>query len=222
LVRVYRGTGSATFGAGKTVVDVGDQRLFPNARLGGHATFLSLSSGTNLQAMHLAWNVTYVGVTPIGSGWGMRFIDGSSDFTGDGKADIVAVTSGGTAYLYRGNGSGGYSHGTRIATGWSTMQTVFASTDVTGDRRADLLGVDKDGVLWIFPGTGQGTFSAKRKVSSGWGGLGALFHAGDASADGRNDLGAVTMDGTLRVYKGRGNGTFSSAVSVSQGWAPYL
>ena len=221
-VRVYRGTGPATFGAGKTVVDVGDQRLFPNARLDGRATFLSLVSGTNLQAMHLAWNDTYVGATPIGSGWGMRFIDGSADFTGDGKADIVAVTSGGTAYLYRGNGAGGYSHGTRIATGWSTMQTVFASTDVTGDRRADLLGVDQAGVLWIFPGTGKGTFSPKRKVGSGWGGLGALFHAGDANADGRNDLGAVTMDGTLRVYKGRGNGSFSSAVSVSKGWAPYL
>ncbi|KRE56402.1 FG-GAP-like repeat-containing protein [Phycicoccus sp. Soil748] len=222
LVRVYRGSGPATFGAGKAVVDVGDQRLFPNGRLDGRATFLSLSSGTDLQAMHLAWNVTYVGVTPIGPGWGMRFIDGSSDFTGDGKADIVAVTPGGTAYLYRGDGSGGYSHGTRIATGWSTMQTVFASPDVTGDRRADLLGVDQAGVLWIFPGTAKGTFTPKRKVGSGWGGLGALFHAGDVTGDGRGDLGAVTMDGTLRVYKGWGNGQFSSAVTVSKGWAPYL
>jgi hypothetical protein len=222
LVRIYRATGPATFGAGKSVVDVGDQRPFPGTRLDGHATFLTVSSDTNLQAMHLAWNVTYVGITPVGPGWNMRFIDGSSDFTGDGKADIVAVTPGGTAYLYRGDGAGGYSYGTRIATGWSTMQTVFAATDVTGDRRADLLGVDSAGVLWIFPGTGKGTFTPKRKVGSGWGGLGALFSARDVTGDGRVDLGAITMDGTLRVYKGWGNGTFSSAVTVSRGWAPYL
>ena len=222
LVRVYRGTGPATFGAGKAVVDVGDQRLFPNARLDGHATFLSLSAGTDLQAMHLGSNGTYLGVTPIGSGWGMRFIDGSSDFTSDGKADIVAVTPGGTAYLYRGNGSGGYSYGTRIATGWSGMQTVFASVDVTGDRRADLLGVDPAGVLWVFPGTGKGTFSPKREVGGGWGGLGGLFFAGDATGDGRGDLGAVTMDGTLRIYPGRGNATFGYGAAVSSGWAPYL
>ena len=222
LVRLYFAKGPSTFGGGKSVVDIGDSRFFPNGRLDGRATFLLAFPNGQLVAEHLAYNGSGVGGTPIGSGWGMRFIDGSADFTGDGKTDIVAVTPGGLGYLYRGNGAAAYSKGAPIASGWSTMQALFASSDVTGDRRADLLGVDSAGVLWIFPGTGKGTFTAKRKVGAGWGGLGAVFHAGDASGDGRNDLGAVTLGGTLRIYQGRGNGTFTGATSVSSGWAPYL
>jgi hypothetical protein len=221
LVRLYRGSGQVTFGSRKDLVTT-EGRTFPADRIDGHASFLNLSGGTALNAVHLDRSREYLGDTPVGTGWGMRFIDGSADFTGDRMADIVAVTPGGSAYLYRGYGSGRYGKGTRIATGWSTMQTVFAASDVTGDRRADLLVVDSAGVLWIHPGNGAGRFWTRRKVSSGWGGLGALFSARDVTGDGRVDLGAVTMGGTLRVYKGRGNGTFTGAVSVSSGWAPYL
>jgi hypothetical protein len=224
VFRLYRGTNGPGFGGGTTTMTApSTTRGFPGATLWGEATFLTVDARSNLtiQRINKSGGLEWRGA--IGAGWGVRFLDAHADFTGDGVADAVAVREDGSAYLYRGlRDNYGYTKGTRIATGWSTMQTVFAATDVTGDRRADLLGVDKGGVLWIFPGTGQGTFSPKRKVSAGWGGLGALFSARDVSGDGRVDLGAVTMDGTLRVYKGRGNGTFSSAVSVSQGWAPYL
>ena len=220
--RLYFGKGPSTWGGGKTVLDIGDARIFPNGRLDGRATFLLRHSNGSLNAEHLAYNGSALGGTPIGLGWSHRFIDGSADFTGDGRTDIVAVTVGGVGYVYRGRGDGTYSKGSQVASGWSTLQALFASPDVTGDRRADLLAVDRDGVLWIYPGTGKGTFGAKRKVAAGWGGLGAVFHVGDATGDGRNDLGAVTTRGTLRIYPGRGNGTFGSATTVSSGWSAYL
>ena len=223
--RLYRGKGGATFSGGTTVSRYGPgYRMFPGDRFQARSAFYAVSSWDNaLEAVIVQRNGTSDGGMTIGKGWGMRFLDGSADFTGDGRADLVGVTEGGNAYLYRSaTTEGKFTYGKQIASGWGSMQRIFAATDVTGDRKADLLGVDKDGVLWIFPGTGQGTFSPKRKVSSGWGGLGGLFYARDLNGDAKGDLGAVTMDGTLRVYKGRANGTFSSAVSVSKGWAPYL
>jgi hypothetical protein len=206
------------------VADYSGYRPFPGDRSTGLASWYAVSSWDNrLEGVFVDRDGKSRGGVDIGPGWGMRFLDGSADFTSDGRADLVGVTHGGNAYLYRATTTGGaFTKGTQIASGWGSMQRIFAASDVTGDRRADLLGVDSAGVLWIFPGNGAGRFWAKRKVGSGWGGLGGLFYARDVSGDGRGDLGGVTMGGTLRVYKGRGNGTFTGAVSVSSGWAPYL
>jgi hypothetical protein len=56
----------------------------------------------------------------IGSGWqGFRTVLSPGDFTGDDNADVIAVKPSGEMYLYRGNGSGGFTGGgTRIGTGW--------------------------------------------------------------------------------------------------------
>jgi len=41
------------------------------------------------------------------------------DFTGDAKADILAIKANGDLVLYRGNGLGGFTGvGTKIGTGW--------------------------------------------------------------------------------------------------------
>ncbi|MDF2090875.1 fibronectin type III domain-containing protein [Knoellia sp. 3-2P3] len=222
-VRLYRGTGAPGFRSASTVEWLsGGYRTFPGGEVEGNPSYILVGPEQHLEVHSIGADGRPAYEVVHGPGWGMRFIDGSADFTGDRVADIVAVTPGGSAYLYRGYGSGRYGKGTRIATGWGTTQTVFAASDVTGDRRADLLVVDSAGVLWIHPGNGAGRFWTRRKVGSGWGGLGALFSARDVTGDGRVDLGAVTMGGTLRVYKGRGNGTFTGAVSVSSGWAPYL
>ena len=223
--RLYRGKGGATFSGGTTVSSYGTSyRKFPGDKLFGLASFYAVSTWDNgMEGVLVERDGTSSGGVIMGKGWGMRFLDGSADFTGDKRADLVGVTETGNAFLYRSTTTvATFTKGTQIASGWGSMQKIFAATDVTGDGKADLLGVDKAGVLWIFPGTGRGTFYAKRMVSSGWGGLGGLFYARDLNGDGKGDLGAVTMGGTLRVYKGRGNGTFTGATSISTGWAPYL
>jgi hypothetical protein len=48
------------------------------------------------------------------------------DFTGDGKADVLAVKGNGELFLYRGNGAGGWaSGGVGIGSGWGVFRTVF-------------------------------------------------------------------------------------------------
>ncbi len=62
----------------------------------------------------------------------------SSDFSGDGRADVVAVKSNGYVYLYRGNGRGGFAGAaTRIATGWGGFTKVFSPGDFSAVRIID-------------------------------------------------------------------------------------
>jgi hypothetical protein len=52
----------------------------------------------------------------VRTGWNFTAVATTGDFTGDGKADALARTSGGTLYLYPGTGK--------------------ASTDIFGARRS--------------------------------------------------------------------------------------
>ena len=61
---------------------------------------------------------------PIGSGWGpFTALASGGDFSGDGRADILARQSDGTLLLYRGDGAGGFVAGTgeQIGTGWNAL-----------------------------------------------------------------------------------------------------
>jgi hypothetical protein len=65
--------------------------------------------------------------TRIGTGWGtLTKLLSPGDFTGDGKADLIATKTNGDLYLYRGNGTGAFTGaGTRIGTGWGIFTKVL-------------------------------------------------------------------------------------------------
>lgn len=220
IVKLYRGTGKPGLGTVSNVADWSGYRPHPADTVFGSPTHFAVDWAGGLEAVFITRSGGSEGSVEISKGWGgMRFIDGSADFTGDKLADIVAVTPTGVANLYRGR-SGGWSFakGTRIGGGWDTMQAVFAASDVTGDRRADLLAVDAAGRLRIYPGNGRGGFGASRVVGPGWGAFGAVFSGRDLTGDGRVDLGAVTMSGDLYVYKGNGRGGFPTHTKIGHGW----
>ena len=69
------------------------------------------------------------------------------DFTGDGKADLIARTPP-ALFLYRGNGAGGFTGGgVRIGAGWNMFNTVFSPCDFTGDGSPDVGRVSVRGAL---------------------------------------------------------------------------
>ena len=156
-------------------------------------------------------------------------IVGPGDVTGDGRGDLLAVTSTGTLYLYAGDGSGtNVASRVKISTGWERYNAVVGAGDVTGDGRPDLLARDTSGVLWRYTGTGSASapFSARVKVSTGWQQYKKLFSPGDANGDGKTDLMATTSTGALYFYAGTGAGTFKSRVTKAttgwSGWADLL
>ena len=152
-------------------------------------------------------------------------IVGPGDVTGDGKSDLLAVTTAGTLYLYPGDNSGtSVSSRIKISTGWQRYNAVVGAGDYTGDGRPDLLARDTSGVLWRYAGTGTASapFSARVKVGTGWQQYKKLFSPGDANGDGKPDLMATTSAGALYFYAGTGTGAFKSRVTkATSGWSSW-
>ncbi|MET9513264.1 VCBS repeat-containing protein [Streptomyces flavidovirens] len=108
----------------------------------------------------------------VGSGWGQyNKLVGAGDLTGDGRADLLARTPGGTLYLYAGTGnsSAAFKARTKIGTGWNQYTKLAAPGDINGDGRADLLAANSAGELFRYHAKGTGQFATKAKVGNGWG-----------------------------------------------------
>ncbi|SCL29128.1 hyaluronoglucosaminidase [Micromonospora pallida] len=150
------------------------------------------------------------------------------DLSGDGRADVLAVTGNGTLNAYenlRTTLNWPELGATQtVGQGWSTSQLPVIG-DLDGDRRADLLSVTSTGALVQFRNTGSftgGMFATGVQVGSGWQGTLAAYLA-DLDDDGRADLLGVFPGGTLRAFRNTGmsNGavTWGPAVQVGQGWS---
>ena len=161
----------------------------------------------------------------IGSGWNVfRQVLSPGDWSGDRYSDVLGLKSTGEAYLYRGNGRGGFaSAGTVIARGWSAYTDVFAPGDWNGDRKPDLLARKTNGELWLIAGNGTGGFSGTpRKIGTGWQMYAQMITPGDVTGDGRADLLGRTPAGTLYLYVGTGTGTgYQPGKVLSRGWQVY-
>ncbi|MBC2869693.1 VCBS repeat-containing protein [Streptomyces mexicanus] len=107
----------------------------------------------------------------IGGGWNAyNALVGAGDFTGDGRADIVARTPSGTLYLYRGTGnsSAPFAGRVTIGNGWQQYSKLASPGDMDGDNRADLVATDSGGTLYRYSSYGSGKFKARVKVGGGW------------------------------------------------------
>ncbi|WP_327291145.1 FG-GAP repeat domain-containing protein [Streptomyces sp. NBC_01198] len=114
----------------------------------------------------------------IGGGWGAyNAIVGSGDFSGDGRADIVARAGDGTLYLYKGTGnaSAPFAAKVKIGTGWSQYTQLASPGDMDGDGRSDLLAVNSAGTAYRYSGYGTGQFRARATVGGGWNTYKKLF-----------------------------------------------
>ncbi|MFJ8632770.1 FG-GAP repeat domain-containing protein [Streptomyces sp. NPDC093568] len=122
------------------------------------------------------------------SGWnGMNEVTGRGDYTGDGKADVVARSTAGVLYVYPGTGNATAEavladtrHTVPAPTGsaWKDYTVLVSTGDNDGDGKPDLLGVDGAGALWLFKGTGKASapFAARTQIgTSGWTAYNLLF-----------------------------------------------
>nr|WP_256961785.1 VCBS repeat-containing protein [Streptomyces sp. NRRL B-24572] len=107
----------------------------------------------------------------VGSGWGgYNKLLGAGDYTGDGRTDLLARTSGGDLYLYPGTGVATTPFGTRkfIGSGWNTYTKLVAPGDLNADGKADLLGITSGGDLYRYLNTAPAKFSLRTGLGSGW------------------------------------------------------
>ena len=105
-----------------------------------------------------------------------------ADWSGDRKADVLAVDPDGRLLMYRGTGAGGFATGggLPIGTGWGSFTALLAG-DWSGDGRPDLLARDADGLLFMYRGNGRGGFISgqRERIGSGWQAFSVLIAGGD-------------------------------------------
>lgn len=141
------------------------------------------------------------------------------DWNGDRAADLLAADSGGTLYLYAGNGTGGFSGRKAIGSGWGARDSLTVTGDWDGDRRPDLVARNPaTGELWLYAGNGTGGFLRARVIGTGWNGFDRILSPSDWNGDGRVDLVARRSDGGLFLYPGNGSGGFGRATQIGWGW----
>jgi hypothetical protein len=156
----------------------------------------------------------------IGAGWNaLRHVVLSPDLTGDGRADVVAVSPATSALLiYAGNGRGGFAGMTQGGAGWNVMTRLVATGDRTGDGHADLLAVRSDGALFLYEGDGAGWLRAGRVLATGFGTFRSVVDAGDVTGDGMRDLFTLGASNVLELRPGTANGGVGAPRAWGAGW----
>ncbi|MFI0825865.1 FG-GAP-like repeat-containing protein [Streptomyces roseolus] len=145
------------------------------------------------------------------------------DFSGDGKGDLLALTSAGALTVRTGTGTGGLGTGAS-ATGWPSTSMVVPFGDLSGDRCNDVLVRSSAGVLTRYDGGCGKAFSpggTRLTIGSGWQVYNMLTAPGDLTGDGRTDLLARTPAGELWMYAADGTGKFKGRVRLGGGWQVY-
>ncbi len=144
------------------------------------------------------------------------------DFNGDGKQDIA--TTYGTYYLpgvsiRLGDGLGGFSGTTTVATGW--YPSSIAIGDFNGDGNQDFaIGSTYLNNVSIRLGDGLGGFSGNTEVAVG-SNPGSLA-IGDFNGDGKQDFATANNNysGTVSIRLGDGLGGFSGNTEIAVGESP--
>ncbi|MGW1764717.1 FG-GAP repeat domain-containing protein [Streptomyces sp. NPDC002073] len=107
----------------------------------------------------------------VGAGWGgYNKLTGAGDFTGDGRADLIARATNGDLYLYAGTGVARtpFKARVRIGTGYGIYKNLVATGDLDGDSRGDLVATDSAGTLWRYTSYGTGRLTARAKIGTGY------------------------------------------------------
>jgi hypothetical protein len=128
-----------------------------------------------------------------------------ADWSGDGRADVLAVDPGERLLLYRGNGAGGWitAAGAPIGAGWGAFTAVLSPGDFSGDGKPDVLARRSDGALLLYRGNGASGWitGAGEQIGAGWQHFTAVLPGGDFSGDGKPDVLARRSDGALLLYR---------------------
>ncbi|MFD6890496.1 FG-GAP repeat domain-containing protein [Streptomyces sp. NPDC059957] len=144
------------------------------------------------------------------------------DLTGDGKADVLGLSTAGNLKVYSGTG---LTAAPFTVPGWDPAAEVLPFGDLNGDRCNDVFVRLPGGEARMYtPACGglPSPGSAYKKIASDWKAYNSFSAPGDLTGDGRTDLLARdAATGNLYLYADNGAGGFAARVKVGTGWNTY-
>ncbi|NUQ88603.1 MAG: VCBS repeat-containing protein [Glycomyces artemisiae] len=152
---------------------------------------------------------------------GMNLLETAGDLDGDNRPDLLARTSGGTLYVYPGNGTGSYvDQRIKVGGGWNSMSAIVSGYDYNGDGKTDIIAREaSNGNLWLYPGTGTGSHAARVLIGTGWNSMSLITAVGDLNHDGTADVIAKkNSDNCMYFYAGKPAGGLKNGVKIGCGW----
>jgi FG-GAP-like repeat len=164
---------------------------------------------------------TFTAGTPLSvGGQNASNLIAEGDFNGDGKADVLLVSSN-TLYILLGNGDGTLQPAVTTTLGASLASVVVA--DFNGDGKLDVAGLSPGLGLMVILGKGDGTFAPGVVYAVPAKTL-PLLVVGDFNGDSKLDIAfgvgsntTTSAPGPVGVLLGNGDGTFQAARTSSTG-----
>lgn len=145
-----------------------------------------------------------------------------ADINDDGKLDLAVSNNASDAFVFLGDGKGGFGDGAGTAAPVATLAGAgggyLAVGDINGDSVQDLVVGSNDTDISVFKGKGDGTFDDAATYASGvYDGSAPLDVAlADTNADGNSDIVAANFrENTISVLLSNGDGTFASPVNLA-------
>ncbi len=220
-MRVYMGTGTGVFDAGRTistlagvmeVSDVSGDGILDVVAKSNFGTFMTVLVGNGDGTFRAP--VTYA----AGSAGAGQVDIKTGDLDGDGDLDIVINNFGdNNLAIYFNNGNGTFQSQRTIATENAPNQIYIA--DLNGDGKLDLVNPNAgSNSVSLHFGNGNGTFQSQSTFSAAGGWNHWDSKVGDYNNDGIADLMILvtSANSEIHTYLGNGNGTFRFGSSFAQ------
>jgi hypothetical protein len=146
------------------------------------------------------------------------------DVSNDSRADIVGVTRGNVAYIYRGNGAGGISGSTRVGSGLGDLRALLPARakpndDFFGGNALAVTYSGKDESWWAYNGNRltafnsilPGRFNAYRQIVT----------PGDFNGNTKADVLTVADNGDMYLWINKDWAHFYAPKKVGSGWQSF-